>query len=142
MAERTFVMIKPDAVKKNLIGAIVKRIEDSGLKLVAAKLINIKESQARKLYEEHEGKEFYEGLVEFALSGPAFPMVVQGNDAVKRIRNLIGATNPKKAEPGTIRYDFGRDQELPANIIHASDSTTSAAREIPIFFRKEELVRF
>lgn len=141
MTEITFVMIKPDAVKKNVIGAIIKRIEDSGLKLVAGKLTNMKESQARELYKEHEGKEFYEGLVEFALSGPVFPMVVQGKDAVKRIRDLIGATNPKKAEPGTIRYDFGRDQELPANIIHASDSPESAAREIPIFFKKEEIVK-
>lgn len=140
--EQTFVMIKPDAVKKHLIGEIIKRIESSGLKMVAGKLINMEESQARELYKEHRGKEFYEGLVEFALSGPVFPMVIEGKNAIMKVRSLIGATNPKNAEPGTIRYDFGRDQELPANIVHASDSNGSAAREIKIFFKKGEIVEY
>ena len=134
-------MIKPDAVGKNLVGEILKRLETAGLTLVAGKLTSIQESQARELYKEHEGKEFYEGLVEFALSGPAFPMVLEGENAVAKLREVIGATDPAKADSGTVRGDLAKDQELPANMIHASDSTDSANREISIFFEDSELVK-
>ncbi|MFH1424202.1 MAG: nucleoside-diphosphate kinase [archaeon] len=139
--EKTFSMIKPDAVGKNLIGEIIKRYESAGLQICAAKLINLPEVQVRELYKEHEGKEFYEGLVEFALSGPVVVMVVSGENAVAKLRKVIGATNPKNAEPGTIRGDLAKEQELPANMVHASDSPESAEREIAIFFNEDEIVK-
>ena len=136
--ERTFVMVKPDGVEKNVIGDCVFRLEKGGLKILAAKLIKIAPQQAESLYEEHKGKPFYDGLVEFALSGPAFPMVVEGENAVKKVRDIIGPTDPKKAPKGTIRGDYG--SELPYNIIHASDSPKSAEREIKIFFKESEII--
>ena len=139
--ERSFVMIKPDAIEKNLIGKIIGRFEDENLVICTAKLIRASEAQVKELYTEHEGKEFYQGLVDFALSGPIMPLVVQGENAVSRIRKIIGKTNPNDASSGTIRGDFGKGQELPANIIHASDSQASAEREILIFFTEDELCR-
>jgi len=139
--EKTFCMLKPDAVGKNLIGEILKRLESQGLEVIAAKFINITKEQASELYKEHEGKDFYEGLVEFALSGPAFPMVLRAEDAIAKVRKIIGATNPKNAEPGTVRGDLAKEQELPANMVHASDSTESASREIPIFFSETEILQ-
>lgn len=137
--EQTFFMIKPDAVEKNAIGSILQRMERAGLKIIAAKLIQISEAQAKQLYKEHAGKEFYQGLIDFALSGPAFVTVLEGEGAVSRVRELIGATNPKKAAPGTVRYDFAGGSELPKNAVHASDSVKSAEREIPIFFKHTEI---
>lgn len=138
---RTFSMIKPDAVARSLIGQILSRFEAKGLKLVAGKLINMTEAQAGELYQEHKGKEFYGGLVEFALSGPVFVMVLEGVDAVKTARATMGATNPKEAEPGTIRADFADETtELPANFVHGSDAEESAEREIKIFFTEQELL--
>lgn len=137
---RTFSMIKPDATGRNLIGAILSRFEAKGLKLVAGKLINMTEAQAGELYQEHKGKDFFDGLVEFALSGPVFVMVLEGEDAITTARAIMGATNPKEAEPGTIRADFADEAtELPANFVHGSDSGESVAREIPIFFSEDEL---
>lgn len=141
MIEKTFCMIKPDAVGKNLIGEIIKRLEAVSLTVCAAKLVNLPEMQVRELYKEHEGKEFYEGLVEFALSGPVMPMVLSGEGAIAKVREVIGATDPAKAESGTIRGDLAKNQELPANMVHASDSPESAAREIPIFFEESEIIR-
>ncbi len=140
MIEKTFFMIKPDAVGKNLIGAILQRIENAGLKIIAGKLILMQKIQAEKLYAEHKAKEFYQGLVDFALSGPAFVAVIEGENAVAKVREVNGATNPKKAVPGTIRYDFALGSELPANAVHGSDSAKSAEREILIFFKESEIL--
>ena len=132
-------MLKPDAVSKNLIGKILKRVEKAGFKIIAAKLITITEEQAKKLYQEHEGNEFYQGLIDFALEGPAMITVVQGNNSIEELRKLVGATDPKKAWVGTIRGDLAKEQELPRNMVHASDSTQSALREISIFFSETEI---
>ena len=135
--ERTFVMVRPDGVEKDAIGHCFFRLEKVGMKMLAAKLISVSKHQAEHLYEEHKGKPFYDGLVEFALSGPAFPMVVEGENAVKKVRDIIGPTDPKKAPKGTIRGDYGT--ELPYNIMHASDAVKSAEREIKIFFKESEI---
>jgi nucleoside-diphosphate kinase len=132
MDERTYVMIKPDAVSRCLIGRIVTRFEDAGLAIERLELAQLTREQAAANYAEHEGKPFYEGLVAYVTSGPVVRMVVSGADAVVVCRKLIGATNPRDAAPGTIRGDFGLI--LDANIIHGSDSTESAEREIGIFF--------
>lgn len=133
-------MIKPDGVGKNLTGEILKRLADAGFTLVAGKMFRVKKSQAKKLYQEHKGKEFYQGLVDFAMEGPAFAMVLRRENAVAKLREVIGATNPAKALSGTIRGDLAKGQELPRNMIHASDSVASAEREILIFFKEKEIV--
>jgi len=138
--QRTFSMIKPDAVNKNLIGEILKRLSDAGFTLAAGKFVNVAREQAEELYIEHKEKEFYQGLVDFALEGPVFLMVLKRENAIAKLREIIGATDPKKAELGTIRGDFAKDQELPKNMIHASDSPESAEREIRIFFEESEIV--
>jgi len=138
--QRTFSMIKPDAVSKNLVGEIVKRLESAGFILAAGKLVNIKEEQAQALYKEHESKPFYQGLLDLAMEGPAFLMVLKRERAVAKLREVIGKTDPKEAAPGTIRGDLASEQELPRNMIHASDSPESAEREIAIFFDESEIV--
>ncbi|MCU5745483.1 nucleoside-diphosphate kinase [Staphylococcus sp. SQ8-PEA] len=135
--ERTFLMLKPDAVQRNLIGEIVSRIERKGLKLVGAKLLSVPRSLAETHYSEHQGKPFYEGLVSFITSAPVFAMVVEGEDAVNVSRHIIGETNPSEAAPGTIRGDFGLT--IGRNIIHGSDSSESADKEINLWFKPEEL---
>ncbi|MCY1564853.1 nucleoside-diphosphate kinase [Staphylococcus pettenkoferi] len=135
--ERTFLMLKPDAVQRNLIGEVVSRIERKGLKLVGAKLMTVPRSLAETHYSEHQGKPFYEGLVSFITSAPVFAMVVEGEDAVDVSRHIIGETNPSEAAPGTIRGDFGLT--IGRNIIHGSDSTESADKEINLWFNPEEL---
>ncbi|GGI39852.1 nucleoside-diphosphate kinase [Mammaliicoccus stepanovicii] len=135
--ERTFLMIKPDAVQRNLIGEVVSRIENKGLKLVAAKLFQANEELAKEHYSEHVEKPFFNGLVDFITSGPVFAMVVEGNNVVEVTRTLVGETNPAKAAPGTIRGDYGVD--LGRNIIHGSDSNESAKREIGLWFNDAEL---
>ncbi|MCI2803512.1 nucleoside-diphosphate kinase [Staphylococcus pettenkoferi] len=135
--ERTFLMLKPDAVQRNLIGEVVSRIERKGLKLVGAKLMTVPRSLAETHYSEHQGKPFYEGLVSFITSAPVFAMVVEGEDAVDVSRHIIGETNPSEASPGTIRGDFGLT--IGRNIIHGSDSTESADKEINLWFNPEEL---
>lgn len=136
--ERTFVMIKPDGVQRRLVGRILHRIEEKGLKLVGLKLISMKEAQATELYSVHKGKPFYDGLVKFVTSSPVAVMVIEGAYAVKVVRALLGATFGHEAAPGTIRGDYGTSKGF--NLIHGSDSTDSSAREIPIFFKPEELV--
>jgi len=138
--QQTFSMIKPDAVSKNLIGEILKRLADAGFTLSAGKLITIRKEQAEELYVEHNEKPFYQGLVDFAMEGPVFLMVLKQENAIAKLREVIGATNPANAEPGTIRGDLAKEQELPRNMIHASDSPESAEREIRIFFEDSELV--
>ncbi|WP_239709277.1 MULTISPECIES: nucleoside-diphosphate kinase [unclassified Mammaliicoccus] len=135
--ERTFLMIKPDAVQRNLIGEVVSRLERKGLKLVAAKLFQANEELAKEHYAEHVEKPFFNDLVSFITSEPVFAMVVEGKNVVEVTRTLVGETNPTKAAPGTIRGDYGID--LGRNIIHGSDSNESAEREIGLWFDQSEL---
>lgn len=132
MDQKTYCMIKPDAVARGLIGRIVGRFEDVGLTVERLELGVVTPTQAASNYAEHEGKPFYAGLVEYITSGPVVKMVLTGPDAIPVVRKLMGATNPKDAAPGTIRGDYGLT--LDANIIHGSDSPESAEREIAIFF--------
>lgn len=135
--EKSFVMIKPDAVQRKLIGEIVQRIEQKGLKLVGAKLMTVPQSLAETHYGEHEGKPFYESLISFITSAPVFAMVVEGENAVAVSRHIIGSTNPSEATPGSIRGDLGLT--VGRNVIHGSDSVESAEREIALWFKEEEI---
>ena len=132
MQEKTYIMIKPDAVKRGQIGRIISRFEDTGLKLERMELATLTPEQAAANYAEHEGKPFYNGLIEYITSGPVVKMVWSGEGAVLLCRKLMGATNPADAAPGTIRGDFGLCVD--ANVIHGSDSVASAEREVGIFF--------
>jgi nucleoside-diphosphate kinase len=136
--QRTFVAIKPDGVERGLIGEVINRFERRGLKLVGMKLLQVTKEMAETHYGEHKGKGFYEGLVSYIISAPVVGMVLEGKDAVALARNVIGATNPANAAPGTIRGDFAI--EIGRNIVHGSDSPESAKREIGIFFKENELV--
>ena len=145
MIERSFVMMKPDAVSRRLMGQVLSRFEAKGLKIVAMKLRQIvamklrqiDEDLAKQHYGEHSEKPFFNGLVEYITSAPALTMVIEGDDAISVIRKMVGATNPKEADIGTIRGDFGMDTGR--NIIHASDAPESAKREIALFFDEEEI---
>ncbi len=137
MTERTFVMIKPDGVKQGLTDEIVGRIKRAGLRVVSMRKMDMDRATAERLYAVHRGKAFFERLVEHVLSGPVVVMLVEGNQAVVRMRELIGATDPAKAAPGTIRREFGTS--ITQNVIHAADSTESAKYEAPLFFPKEAL---
>jgi nucleoside-diphosphate kinase len=130
--ERTYVMIKPDAVARGLVGRIVTRFEDVGLTLERLELTSVTAEEAQANYAEHVGKPFYDGLISYITSGPVVKMVISGPEAVSVCRKLMGVTNPADAAPGTIRGDFGL--VLDANVIHGSDSPASAEREIGIFF--------
>lgn len=132
MDQSTYVMIKPDAVARGLVGRVVQRFEDAGLKVERMELGVVTAQQAAANYAEHAGKPFYDGLIDYITSGPVVKMVVSGPDAVIVCRKLMGATNPRDAAPGTIRGDFGLIMD--ANVVHGSDSPESAAREISIFF--------
>lgn len=132
MEQKTYTMIKPDAVARGLVGKIVTRLEEVGLKIERMELGVVTAEQAAANYVEHQGKPFYDGLVDYITSGPVVKMVVSGENAVSVCRKLMGATNPADAAPGTIRGDFGLVMD--ANIIHGSDSPESAEREIAIFF--------
>ena len=135
--ERTFVFLKPEAVRRGLMGEIIARIERKGLKIRALRLHRMTRSEAEELYAPHRGKDFFERLVRHVTSGPVLLMVVEGPNAIRAMRQLIGATNPLEAAPGTIRGDYGLD--ITANVIHAADSLESAEREMRIFFSEEEL---
>ena len=130
--QRTLSIIKPDAVAKNVIGEIISRFEKNNLKIIAAKLITLSASDAGGFYAEHEGKPFYNDLIEFMTSGPVFIQVLEGEDAISKNRELMGNTDPSMADPGTIRADFA--QTIDANAVHGSDSEISAEREIAFFF--------
>lgn len=140
--ERTFVMAKPDAVQRGLIGEIISRFEDRGLKLVGAKFMEIDESLAHDHYAEHEDKPFFDGLVDFITSGPVMAMVWEGADATRQVRKMMGETDPADSAPGTIRGDYGLD--LGRNVIHGSDHADPGAneREIELFFGPDELVEY
>lgn len=135
--ERTLSIIKPDAVAKNVIGEIYTRFEQAGLKIVASKMMQLTDETAGGFYAEHRGKGFYGDLIEFMTSGPVVVQVLEGVNAVLLNRELMGATNPAEAAPGTIRSDFA--QSIDANAVHGSDSTTSAEREVSYFFTKDEI---
>ncbi len=137
MAERTFIAIKPDGVKRNLIGKIITRFEEKGYKIIGLKLLQATEEMAAKHYAEHYGKPFYPRLVRYITSGPIVAMVVEGINVIAESRKLMGKTRPEEAEVGTIRFDYALCQEY--NIVHGSDSPESAEREIAIYFKEEEL---
>ena len=135
--QRTLSIIKPDATSKNIIGKIIDRFEENGLKVVAGKLIHMDQVKAAGFYAEHEGRPFFPNLVEYMTSAPVFVQVLEGDNAVLKNRELMGATNPSEADPGTIRADFA--ETIDANAVHGSDSTDSAAREISYFFDDSEI---
>ena len=134
--ERTLILVKPDGVKRNLVGEVLSRIETKGYKIVALKMIEVDRSLLVRHYAEHEGKAFFEPLLEFMSSGPIVALVAEGNRVIEGFRKLAGATDPTVAEPGTLRGDLARDQgtKVVQNIVHGSDSVESANREINIFF--------
>ncbi|MBM7701721.1 nucleoside-diphosphate kinase [Metabacillus iocasae] len=138
--EKTFIMVKPDGVQRNIIGDIVSRFERKGFQLAGAKLMNISTELAENHYGEHKEKPFFGDLVEFITSGPVFAMVWQGENVIASSRQMMGKTNPKEALPGTIRGDYGLIVDK--NVIHGSDSPESAEREIGLFFKEEELVSY
>jgi len=136
--ERSFAMLKPGVLQRRLVGEVLLRIERKGLRLVALKLMKIDRSLAETHYAEHAGKDFYEKLVSYTISAPVVAMVLEGADAVSKLRCLCGPTNVQEALPGTIRGDFCFNTRL--NIIHASDSPANAEREIALFFKETELM--
>ena len=136
--ERTFSIVKPDAVARNLIGEIYSRFEKGGLRIVASKMLQLSEEQACGFYAEHDGKPFFTDLCSYMRSGPVMVQVLEGEDAIVTNRLLMGATNPKEADPGTIRADFA--ESIDANAVHGSDSPESAAREIAFFFSDAEVI--
>ena len=135
--QRTFSMIKPDAVGKQLTGTILQRFEQAGFTVVAAKMMQLTREQTEGFYAEHKGREFYEPLIEFMTSGPTMALVLQGEDIIPAYRELIGKTDPTQAAAGTIRADFAESTRL--NAVHGSDSPESAAREIAYFFVDDEI---
>ena len=136
--ERTYAMVKPDGVKRGLVGEVVKRLEQKGFTLVGMKLMQIGQETAQTHYGEHEGKPFFEDLVSFITSGPVVAMVVEGENAIGEWRKMMGATNPKDAELGTIRGDYATT--IDENVVHGSDAPATAEREIGIFFEEGELL--
>ncbi|WP_031516498.1 nucleoside-diphosphate kinase [Desulfofalx alkaliphila] len=138
--ERTFLMIKPDGVQRALAGEIISRFEKKGYKLVGLKLMQISRELAESHYGEHKGKPFFEPLVQYITSAPVVAMVWEGKEIISTAREMMGATNPLKAAPGTIRGSYGVD--VGRNIIHGSDSPESAKREIALFFKPEELLDY
>ncbi|MDG1987581.1 MAG: nucleoside-diphosphate kinase [Halieaceae bacterium] len=138
--EKTLSIIKPDAVEKKLIGKIYSRFEDGGLRVVATKMLHLDDDMAGGFYAEHKGRPFYQALIEFMTSGPIMVQVLEGEDAVALNRKLMGATDPRKAEAGTIRADFA--SSIDANAVHGSDSLESAQREISYFFEEREICSF
>ncbi|MDX6915789.1 nucleoside-diphosphate kinase [Pectobacterium carotovorum] len=135
--ERTFSIVKPNAVAKNAIGSIYARFESAGFTIVAAKMLRLSREQAEGFYAEHKGKPFFDGLVEFMMSGPIMVQVLEGENAVQRNRDIMGATNPANALAGTLRADYA--DSFTANAVHGSDSIESAQREIAYFFSEDEV---
>ena len=135
--ERTLSIIKPDAVAKNIVGKIYSRFESNGLQIIAAKMLRLSDSMAGGFYAEHAGRPFYPALIEFMTSGPVVVQVLEGENAIAKNRELMGATNPQEAAAGTIRADFA--SSIDANAVHGSDSPESAAREIAYFFAASDL---
>ncbi len=138
--EREFIMIKPDGVQRGLIGEVVKRIENVGFKIIGLKLLKVSLAQAKQHYAIHKGKPFYDGLLEHITCGPVVAIVVEGKDAVRVTRKIVGATNPTDAVPGSIRGDLAL--EIGRNIIHAGDSPENAIYEYKIYFSEKEFVEY
>ena len=136
--ERTFAMVKPDGVRRGLVGEVVRRIEEKGYRIVGMKIMQITDALAQRHYGEHEGKPFYQGLVEFITSGPVVAMVLEGEGAIGGWRKMMGATDPADAAIGTIRGDFA--STIDENVAHGSDAPATAEREIGIFFQDDELL--
>lgn len=136
--ERTLIIVKPDAVQRGLIGEIVKRFEQRGLRIIGLKMMQVSEALAKKHYGEHEGKSFFEGLVQYITSAPVVVMVLEGPNAIAAARTTIGSTKPHEAAAGTIRGDFGMD--VGRNLVHGSDKPESGLREVANFFTEEELL--
>ncbi len=136
--ERTLVMIKPDGVERNLIGKIIGIFEENGLRVVALKKLRLSKDQAKAFYIVHKERPFYESLTDYMSSGPVVAMVLEGENAIKKVREIMGATDPKEAKEGTIRKLFGLDKEK--NTVHGSDSPESAKKEINFFFSESELI--
>ncbi len=137
LAERTFVLLKPDAVQRALVGEIVGRFERRGLKVVAMKMLRVTRSLGETYYAEHKGKSFFEPLMSYVTAGPVVAMVLEGDGAIAAVRRMMGKTNSAEAEPGTLRGDLALT--IGRNVIHGSDSPESAKREIPLFFKPDEL---
>lgn len=138
--EKTFLMVKPDGVQRNLIGEIVSRFEKKGFNLVGAKLMSISTELASEHYGEHKERPFFGELVDFITSGPVFAMIWEGENVIATARQMMGSTNPKDAAPGTIRGDYG--VTVGKNVIHGSDSPESAVREISLFFNQNEVIEY
>ncbi len=136
--ERTFSIIKPDATRRNLTGAVTKKLEDAGLRVVASRRVQLTQQQAEKFYEVHKERPFYGDLVSFMTSGPVVVQVLEGENAIAKNREVMGATNPADAEPGTIRAEFA--ESIDANSVHGSDSAENAKLEIAQFFEESEIV--
>jgi nucleoside-diphosphate kinase len=136
--ERTLIILKPDAVQRGICGQIISRFENKGFQIVAAKMMKIPQTLAETHYEPHRGKPFYPGLIKFMTSSPVIVLVLEAKDAINIARKMMGATFGSKAEPGTIRGDFGVSNSF--NLIHGSDAPESAARELALFFKAEELL--
>ena len=139
-AQKTLVLLKPDAVQRGLVGEILSRLEGKGLKFAAMKMMVVTEDVARRLYEAHVGKPFFDGLVEFITSGPIVAATVEGDHAVEVVRRLMGATDPKDAAPGTVRGDLALS--IGRNLIHGSDSEEGATRETELFFLPSEILEY
>ncbi len=133
--ERTFVIIKPDAVQRGLVGEIVARFERRGLKIAGMKFMQVSEELARKHYAVHEGKPFFNGLIQYIISGPVVTLVLEGTNAIAAVRKTMGATKPAEADPGTIRADYGL--EIGRNLVHGSDGPDTAASEIALWFGED-----
>ncbi len=138
--EKTFAMLKPGILQRRIVGDVIRRLEHKGLRIQALKLMNITPELAAQHYAEHKGKPFYDPLIEYMTSGPVIAMVLAGEHATHQLRKICGATNPDEAAPGTIRGDYS--EKMNRNVIHASDSPESAAREIALFFKPEEIIEY
>jgi nucleoside-diphosphate kinase len=138
--QKTLILLKPDAVERKLVGEVISRLEKRGLKIVAMKMIWMDEALAKRHYAVHEGKPFFEELVEFIISGPIVAAIFEGEDAVAEVRSVMGATDPADAAPGTIRADLAQD--IGHNLIHGSDSEETAEKEIKLFFSETEILDY
>lgn len=138
--ERTLIILKPDTIQRGLIGPILTRLEQRGLRFAAMKLMQITPELAARHYKDHVGKKFYPGLIKFITSGPVVVAVIEGKDAINIVRNTMGGTSPASSAPGTIRADFGL--EIGRNLIHGSDGEPGAAYEIPLFFTDAEILSY
>jgi len=136
--QRTFSMIKPDATKRNITGAVNAKIEEAGLRIIAQKRIHMSKEQAQEFYGVHKERPFYNDLVSFMISGPTIVQVLEGENAILKYREVMGATNPSEADAGTIRAEFA--ESIDANTVHGSDAPETAAEEIPFFFNDDEIV--